>query len=346
MRTMSSIERGRTLRAAAGLSVLVLTGLVACKDPPTGPAATAAPIPTSASVAKNVRIIDLGVPGLATAIASNGNFAGAVNAGAGTHAASWHGAMLSDLGTLGGDVAYGQGISSRGDVVGWSLTADGRRVAVLWEDGTPTLLPATDASYSMAFAIGQGGDIVGVDGQHAALWRNGQVIDLGTLGGATSAASAIGKGGEIVGFSLRASGPGHAFLWASGTMTDLGALSGDYSIAYGINSKGQIVGASTTANGQTRPVLWDNGVMIDLGSLGGEWYGIARDVNAKGQIVGVASTGDGHQHGFLWENGVMTDLGTLGGLMSSAYAINEFGQITGWATMQGEAQHAVFWSLK
>lgn len=50
------------------------------------------------------------------------------------------------------------------------------------------------------------------------------------------------------------------------------------------------------------------------------------------------------EHAFLWQNGVMTDLGTLGGASSRAYAINDGGQVTGWAESDEGAAHAFLWS--
>ena len=87
--------------------------------------------------------------------------------------------------------------------------------------------------------------------------------------------------------------------------------------------------------------LYSHGTMTDLGTVGGYQASVARGINAIGQVVGYAglnsnigvlsSGGDA----FLYSNGVMTDLNTLippssGWTLSSATAINDFGQIVGW----------------
>jgi len=43
-------------------------------------------------------------------------------------------------------------------------------------------------------------------------------------------------------------------------------------------------------------------------------------------------------------NGTITDLGTLGGTQSAAYAINDLGQVTGWAHTASEATHVFLYS--
>ena len=55
------------------------------------------------------------------------------------------------------------------------------------------------------------------------------------------------------------------------------------------------------------------------------------------------------QHAFLWQNGRMRDLGTFGGPASTATAINERGQVVGWADTKARDQnghpirHAFLW---
>src|SRR5262249_54861536 len=60
-------------------------------------------------------------------------------------------------------------------------------------------------------------------------------------------------------------------------------------------------------------------------------------INGKGQIVGASG------HAFLWERGAMRDLGTLRGSQSAATAINEGGQVVGFATDQGAQKRAFRW---
>jgi len=60
--------------------------------------------------------------------------------------------------------------------------------------------------------------------------------------------------------------------------------------------------------------------------------------------VGDCSFLYGINHGFLWQNGVMTDLGILsGGSWSSAYGINNNGQIVGSGDDASGYSHAVLW---
>ena len=83
--------------------------------------------------------------------------------------------------------------------------------------------------------------------------------------------------------------------------------------------------------------------ITDLGTLG-RTYSQANAINNSGQVVGLATTstsdgfvllsGDGFVHAFLYSgNGPMQDLGTFGGPSSRATAINDNGQVVGYATI-------------
>jgi probable HAF family extracellular repeat protein len=141
----------------------------------------------------------------------------------------------------------------------------------------------------------------------------------------------------------------HAFKWKNGVLTDLGTLPGGYSsAAYWVNEKGLIMGGSE--NGFVDPitglpeqvaVVWRlDGEIIDLGTLGGS-FSFPNAMNNRGEVIGLALNtvpdpysllGLGTEtHGFVWRNGYMEDLGTLGGPDSWAAAINERGQVVGWA---------------
>jgi probable HAF family extracellular repeat protein len=46
----------------------------------------------------------------------------------------------------------------------------------------------------------------------------------------------------------------------------------------------------------------------------------------------------------LWQNGTFTDLGTFGGPQAAAAAINNNGQVVGWAQTGTDADHGFLWS--
>lgn len=91
------------------------------------------------------------------------------------------------------------------------------------------------------------------------------------------------------------------------SITDLGL-----GAAYGINNQGQVVGRDGTGSDPS--------------------------FNDKGQVVG-GSNG----HAFLYSNGEKQDLGTLGGPSSTAYGINDNGQVVGQADISSQTSHAFFW---
>jgi probable HAF family extracellular repeat protein len=184
------------------------------------------------------------------------------------------------------------------------------------------------------------------------------MIDLGTGfgSGSSSMAWGINSGGQVVGERRSQSSPTRATLWQNGTIQDLGTLggtatSGTESIAYAINDSGQVVGAALPSDGYPlHGFVWQNGVMRDLGTLGGNDEAThARDIANTGQIVGSSQNDGGETHAFSWIAGAMTDLGTLGGTYSTAYGVNEHGQIVGGSRTPdsprpGNAGHAVLWT--
>jgi probable HAF family extracellular repeat protein len=150
------------------------------------------------------------------------------------HPFIWQNGKMTDLGTLGGALAYPSALNNRGQVIGFSTTAN--------EEFTDPFL-----------------------------WDRGKLIDLytATNGGNVIAVDAINDAGEIVGaadFSSTGGSPYSAVLWKHGVATNLGTLSGDcFSEAAVINSKGQVVGVSVACDTfEPRAFLWENGSMIDL----------------------------------------------------------------------------------
>lgn len=109
---------------------------------------------------------------------------------------------------------------------------------------------------------------------------------------------------------------------------------------YGVlNASGQLV--------EGRAAINVDGLKFDLGTLGGpnSWMNGFAGINERGEAVGLAETAVPDPNGedicgfgthltcspFLWKNGLMTALPTLGGNNGQASAINDRGQIAGFA---------------
>jgi len=140
----------------------------------------------------------------------------------------------------------------------------------------------------------------------------------------------VNGSGTVVGTSY-INGQAHGTMWASSGATDLGA--GVY--AMGINNAGQVVGSNGHA------FVFQNGQYQDLGIIpGGDWSA-AYAINAAGTVVGDGSTASGAFRGIIWSpQGSMVLLGTFGGASSQATAVNNAGEVAGFASLPSGYQHA------
>src|SRR5262245_9797448 len=235
-----------------------------------------------------------------------------------SHAVLWDHGRMRDLGTGGGQDAEANDINNRGQIVGstWSVEPLYRQArnhhAFLWENGVMRTLrgPALDLRgkpvpevVSVANAINDRGQVVGMWNGRAALWDDGHWTVLPVPAVATGGGEAMGINvqGDIVGW-VRVGARDRALLWRGGKVQFLPVPRARDSQAWSVNDAGDAVGFADVAvtscdqdsdkslDGIDRhAVLWRHGAMIDLGDLGGG-SSEGDTVNNQRQVLGQSPT--------------------------------------------------------
>jgi len=260
------------------------------------------------------------------------------------------------LGTLpGGNFSGATGINDIGQIVGYSDTTDAPTVYP-GQDDTHAFFESNGTLYDLGI-LDEGRDIPGQSYAYA-------VNDSGSVVGFTDVWLGDDLGSAVQAFACIGNAEGNP-----GNMFDLGTFPGLYpgrtSSAMAINDVGIIAGYSELAYPDDQfshayvvdPSDFDElgtSEFVDLGTLGGYSSG-AEGINQAGQVVGWADTGGLVQHAFVftpapgtdgyalsYTDGVMSDLGTLGGTNSTAYAIDDSGQVVGESEIAGNAAYHAF----
>lgn len=248
--------------------------------------------------------------------------------------------FITDLGTLGGTESFAYAINDSGHITGLSRTSgDASTHAFLYKNGAMTdLYPlnSQDVGTVGPTGINNAGQIAS-DAMSGGIClpavldsTTANITFLGSLGGVTDnafngAATAINDVGNAVGYSYLNKLLRHAFFYANGVMTDIGSFGG-YSGAFAVNNDNIVVGfSSEEETGVAHAFVYANGVMTRIGP---DTESYARGINNRGQVVG-EFLAQGGFHAFLYSQGVFTDLGSPASPQTSAYAINNHGEIVG-----------------
>jgi probable HAF family extracellular repeat protein len=188
-----------------------------------------------------------------------------------------------------------------------------------------------------AAAINKSGDVVG---QANGVDDNGTLVNGAFLYSAglmhnldsNGIAYGINNTGQIAGSFA------NGFLYSNGMSQNPGTLPGAFGYTgRAINDHGEIAGTAQFSDGQ-HAFIYSAGVMHDLG------LGAALGINEHGQAVGYRQFNGGVYDAFLYSGGSLYDLRDLVAgppsltFFREAAAINDAGQVTGTALMEGNAQ--------
>ncbi|WP_306395195.1 HAF repeat-containing protein [Telluria beijingensis] len=187
---------------------------------------------------------------------------------------------------------------------------------------------------------------------HAFLNRGKGLVDLGTLKGTDSIAVAINDKGQVLGHWSSGPGTQRGFLYDCARIRDLGTIGGRSTNWHDINNAGYIAVSAVDAplnDGTTSYLRAPGGALTALGDLPNDFpdappLTFGQALNNKNQVAGESGPltfPDQPLHAFIWTKGKLRDLGSLGQEPMGAQAINDRGQATGYASVQGGFRNRV-----
>jgi probable HAF family extracellular repeat protein len=306
------------------------------------------------------RVTNLGAGDvIASAINVRGQVAYSLDSGRDSPIRAWFydGTTAREIGTLGMQFARVTGLNDAGQVAGVAHNADLKPRAFVWSTRSGMVdLGATTGDLAL-LAINNRGEVAGgsdytpVSYAHAFRWTAARgTEDLGALAAnRPSRANAINDAGLIAGDSNTDASGTHAFVWTRAAgMIDIDTLGTFDSSPVAVGARGQVAGNYYGPGNHGTAFMWTSATgMRNLGTVGGATRSFVTAMSANGQVAGFlnfASFGD--NRAMTWtRDGGMVDLGALGGRVSSAFSVNNKGQVVGSATTPDE-YHAFVWTAK
>jgi probable HAF family extracellular repeat protein len=279
---------------------------------------------------------------------------------------------ITDLGVLpGGTTSAGLAINSQPIIVGLATDSNLNLQRPFWDANTGEIVGFAENFNPASTAIPEhmnesrqmgGTEVYGDNVYQGIYWNStGQAFVLPPLAGVDpfygalhTKAHGINSQGQLVGAG-KEGGPNfytHAALWLNEDTEaiDLGFLGQgvplNYSEAYGVNDLSHVVGNSAISS-FIHGFLWRSGQLTDLGALSGQVVSQASAINNTGLIAGKSNV-----FPVVWEYDIanpndaprIQQLPIPAGFFSaSPTAVNDSGDVVGYAGSPNIDSHAVLW---
>lgn len=183
----------------------------------------------------------------------------------------------------------------------------------------------------------------------AFLNRGQGVVSLGTLGGSNSSAAAINDKGQVVGSWTTVGGQRRGFIYYHGKQRDIGTVVPGRNAEYtDINNAGYITAIAVPGpdgGGAHAYLRAPDGSFLDIGNLPSDNPTTgASALNNRNQVTGASGRlvfPEQPLRAYLWTTGVMRELGNLGATPNGGTAINDRGQVAGYAALPNAFRHQV-----
>lgn len=154
---------------------------------------------------------------------------------------------------------------------------------------------------------------------------------IGGLGLSGNIGSDVNSGGIVTG--ILDEGPAFAFVWDSnkgGDPVPLGSLGGFFSNPVAINDAGLIVGSSFGPDALPHAAMWIDAEPTALPETAGAIFSYAYDINEANQTAGAITLESGLEIAALWNDDELLELGTVSGYSTSAFGLNNVGDVVGY----------------